>query len=190
MIFFSLWGDDGTLGKRSDLGKFTASLRSGSHFTCCHLLSSSVLLRSRTPQPARFVPDGDSRPSSGGREGQGRGASAEDLGAASGLGGRRHMLKDSQRGPSLVLRRVHSCDDVDPLVAAQPCDLMALQDPTSQPCCVGDEVSVRELWGHVQPRLLSLVDNSRRGLPFFWLKVFKPVSETVREVDSLPSHRH
>lgn len=108
------------------------------------------------------------------------GASAEGLGAASGLGGRRHVLRDSQRGPSLVLRRVHSCDDVDPLAAAQPCDLMALQDPTSQPCCVGDEVSGHELWGHVQPWHLPLVDNSRRGLPVFWLTVCKPVSETVR----------
>lgn len=62
-------------------------------------------------------------------EGQGGGASAEGLAAASVLGGRHHMLRDSQRGPSLVLRQVPSYDDVDPLVAAQPGDLMAPSRP-------------------------------------------------------------
>lgn len=123
--FFLFVGDDGTLGKRNDLGKFTASLRSGSRFTGRHPLSSSALWPNRTPQPARFVTDGDLhlqlwRPGRPGSRG---------LGAASGLGERRHMLRDSQRGPSLVLRQVHSCDDVDPWVAAQPCDLMAPSRP-------------------------------------------------------------
>lgn len=93
-------------------------------FTIATVLVCFVL-PDRTPQTRRFLMDSDLSPRSGGWEGQGGGASAEGLGAASGLGGRRHMLRESRRGLSLVLKRVHSCDDVNPFVVAEPCDLIA-----------------------------------------------------------------